>query len=76
MSEYTDRWKSDGDCSKCRREPYCKKPCKAYGEAVKRDLRRMLANRIAELYRKQTAKSTPPMIGKGGNNNGYFNDTL
>jgi len=23
-----------------------------------------------------TAKSTPPMIGKGGNNDGYFNDTL
>ena len=23
-----------------------------------------------------TAKSTPPMIGKGGNNDGHFNDTL
>ena len=22
------------------------------------------------------AKTTPPMIGKGGNNDGYFNDTL
>ena len=52
MSEDTDRWKSDGNCSKCRREPYCKKPCRAYSEAVKRDLRLMLANRIAELYRK------------------------
>lgn len=22
------RWKIDGDCSKCRRQPYCKKACR------------------------------------------------
>lgn len=32
-------------------------------------------SRIEE-QRDNTAKSTPPMIGKGGNNDGYFNDTL
>ena len=24
-----ERWKSDGNCKKCRREKYCKKPCTA-----------------------------------------------
>ena len=27
MSEDRDRWLSDGDCSKCRRKDYCRKPC-------------------------------------------------
>lgn len=24
-----EQWKTDGDCDKCRREPYCKKMCSA-----------------------------------------------
>jgi radical SAM protein with 4Fe4S-binding SPASM domain len=28
MSESADRWKIDGDCSKCRRRLYCKKACR------------------------------------------------
>lgn len=36
MSDNTDRWKVDGDCSKCRRESYCKKPCTARIKAGRR----------------------------------------
>ena len=34
MSDSADRWKIDGDCSKCRRQPYCKKTCRLYRKAV------------------------------------------
>ena len=33
MTNGNERWKTDGDCSKCRRKLYCGKDCKA---AVKR----------------------------------------
>lgn len=23
-----EQWKYGGDCNKCRRQPYCRKPCK------------------------------------------------
>ena len=29
MSESADQWLSGGDCSKCRRQNYCHKQCKA-----------------------------------------------
>lgn len=29
MEESNERWKTDGDCSKCRRKLYCGKDCKA-----------------------------------------------
>lgn len=28
MDNSADRWKIDGDCSKCRRQSYCKKACR------------------------------------------------
>lgn len=33
MDNNNERWKSDGDCSKCRRKKYCTKAC---GANVKR----------------------------------------
>ena len=33
MTEDNERWKSDGDCSKCRRKNYCSKECTAYKRA-------------------------------------------
>lgn len=37
----------------------------------------VVAGRCSRIEEKAaTAKTTPPMIGKGGNNDGYFNDTL
>lgn len=29
MSKDSDQWKSDGKCSECRRQNYCKKQCTA-----------------------------------------------
>lgn len=26
--ENNERWLTDGDCTKCRRQKYCSKPCK------------------------------------------------
>ena len=43
----SERWKSDGDCNKCRRETYCKKKCKAYQKATERILRRAMYEAIA-----------------------------
>ena len=34
MSDSADRWKIDGDCSKCRRQPDCKKACRLSRKAV------------------------------------------
>ena len=34
MNENADRWKTDGDCSKCRRQKYCGKRCRANRQAV------------------------------------------
>ena len=28
ISNSPDQWLHQGDCKKCRRAPYCKKPCK------------------------------------------------
>ena len=28
MPHENEQWKTDGDCNKCRRQEYCKKPCK------------------------------------------------
>lgn len=36
-----------------------------------------IAEWLKELQRlRPSAKTTPPIVGKGGNNDGYFNDTL
>ncbi len=40
-----DQWLEYGDCSICRRQKYCKKPCKA---AVRRE-RAEIANTIFEI---------------------------
>lgn len=34
MDSSADRWKTDGDCSKCRRQKYCSKRCRANKQAV------------------------------------------
>lgn len=31
-----EQWKSGGNCSKCRRRPYCKKRCSAAKAALER----------------------------------------
>lgn len=34
MTNNSDRWKIDGDCSKCRRQPYCKEACRLNNKMV------------------------------------------
>ena len=34
MTNNSDRWKIDGDCSKCRRQSYCSKACRLYSKMV------------------------------------------
>lgn len=46
MENETEQWKSDGDCKKCRREPFCRKPCKAKKERG----RSVLADAVAGLF--------------------------
>ena len=38
-----EQWKSDGNCSICRRKTYCKKACSASKKAVQRDVMRAFA---------------------------------
>lgn len=39
-----ERWLSDGDCSKCRREKYCSKPCKAQKQRKEAIIRQLIRN--------------------------------
>lgn len=39
-----DRWLTDGDCSKCRRESYCTKACKAQKLRKQAVLRELVKN--------------------------------
>lgn len=39
MIPETDQWKLNGNCDKCRRNEYCKKPCTANKRAYERRLR-------------------------------------
>lgn len=39
-----EQWKSEGNCSRCRRKPYCKKAC----TACKKSFRRDIANAFAQ----------------------------
>ena len=42
MVNERDRWLIDGDCSKCRRDPYCSKQCKKSKEAVRAAVRKII----------------------------------
>lgn len=43
MDETRDRWLTDGDCTKCRRQKFCSKPCKRHKGAVQREIMGMVA---------------------------------
>ena len=52
----TDQWKLDGDCSKCRRQEFCKKTCSArnkrhsriLGEALSAYCRKTMPSTLAD----------------------------
>lgn len=39
-----EQWKSDGDCSLCRRKSYCKKECSAHNKRFRREIGRAFAS--------------------------------
>ena len=45
MAEENERWKSDGDCTKCRRKEYCSKPCKMFKRAYMKALDQAIAEK-------------------------------
>lgn len=49
--EDNERWLSDGDCSKCRRQSYCKKPCTVKKRRYRQLIRDFILNKtgIAEV---------------------------
>ena len=44
----TDQWKLEGDCLKCRRHDYCKKPCHACKKSVHKMIAESMASAIDE----------------------------
>ena len=50
-----EQWKSDGDCTMCRRQKYCKKPC----SASKKRIDRIVMNGAAEFFEERLCKADP-----------------
>lgn len=44
MNTSTEQWKSDGDCTKCRKQNYCGKVCKPHENSVQRSETKKIAN--------------------------------
>lgn len=59
-----ERWKSDGDCRKCRRDPYCTKPCKARKKNVKKFLLESSAESVAAAMAKAFGKKEEKKEGE------------
>lgn len=47
--ENNEQWLSGGDCSKCRRQKYCKKPCALRKRIVKYETKRLAAKVMNEM---------------------------
>lgn len=46
IDESRDRWLTDGDCTKCRRQKFCSNPCKRHNGAVQREFMGIVAGAI------------------------------
>lgn len=42
MNEDNERWLTDGDCKKCRRNKYCSKACRASQDRLNREVHRAM----------------------------------
>lgn len=51
-----EQWKTNGDCSKCRRKKYCSKDCNAKKRALARLIKRSVSEYMAERIFKGSAK--------------------
>ena len=45
----TDQWKLDGDCSLCRKNNYCSKPCTRNKRKTEIMMRSMVASKLNEM---------------------------
>lgn len=45
-----EAWQDTGKCSECRRQPYCKKQCRANREALKRLATGLIMEKFVEKY--------------------------
>lgn len=44
-----EQWKLSGDCTKCRRNNYCSKPCTRYNRRARAEMKRFVANTMNEM---------------------------
>lgn len=53
MAENNERWLIDGDCSKCRRQKHCSKPCRRAKNRQQAAIMGMLTSAMIDVvYRK------------------------
>lgn len=50
LYEESEQWNLEGDCRKCRRKKYCKKPCSASKHAFNRDMARIVDQATGGMY--------------------------
>lgn len=53
MIPETDQWKLEADCKKCRRQPYCGKPCTQSTRLAKKHLAELWEKALEEHLAKQ-----------------------
>ena len=46
----SNQWETEGDCTKCRRQSYCSKPCKLNKGMVKTSMRAILAKAAMDAF--------------------------
>lgn len=44
-----EQWKLCGDCTKCRRNNYCSKPCTRYNRRARAEMKRLVADTMNEM---------------------------
>ena len=44
-----EQWKLSGDCTKCRRNNYCSKPCTRCNRRVRAEMKRLVADTMNEM---------------------------
>lgn len=55
----SEQWKIMGDCSQCRRQPYCKKACKTHKDFVYQIFIEKLRQKMKEKEAAQQEQSEP-----------------
>lgn len=59
-----ERWLSDGDCSKCRRESFCSKQCKPAKLKERAEVANAIADDVRAVLQENGIDDTDNMVGK------------